>query len=74
MPGAYFSKPTFHCHDPIIEATRKYLQRFEIIPEHERLPGRPLDPEIDLFLLYFSLPCGIRVTGQRFASHHSYPM
>ena len=57
-----------------VEATRKYLQRFDIIPEHERLLGRPLDPEIDLFLLYFSKPYGIRVTGQRFASHHSYPM
>jgi hypothetical protein len=57
-----------------IEATRKYLQRFDIIPEHERLLGRALDPEIDLFLLYFSRPYGIRVTGQRFASHYSYPM
>ena len=57
-----------------VEATRKYLQRFDVIPEHERLLGRPLDPEIDVFLLYFSKPYGIRVTGQRFASHHSYPM
>ena len=57
-----------------VEATRKYLQRFDIIPEHERLLGRRLDPEIDVFLLYFSKPYGIRVTGQRFASHHSYPM
>jgi len=57
-----------------VEATRKYLQRFDIIPEHERLLGRSLDPEIDVFLLYFSRPYGIRVTGQRFASHHSYPM
>ena len=57
-----------------IEATRKYLQRFDIIPEHERLLGRPLDPEIDVFLLYFSKPYGIRVSGQRFASHYSYPM
>ena len=57
-----------------VEATAKYLQRFDIIPEHERLLGRSLDPRIDLFLLYFSKPYGIRVTGQRFASHHSYPM
>jgi hypothetical protein len=57
-----------------IEATRKYLQRFDIIPEHERLLGRDLDPEIDLYLLYFSRPYGIRVTGQRFASHYSNPM
>lgn len=57
-----------------VEGTQKYLSRFDIIPEHERLLGRSLDPEIDVFLLYFSKPYGIRVTGQRFASHHSYPM
>ncbi len=57
-----------------VGATRNYLRRFDIIPEHERLLGRSLDPEIDVFLLYFSKPYGIRVTGQRFASHHSYPM
>jgi hypothetical protein len=57
-----------------VDATRRYLQRFDIIPEHERLLGRSLNPEIDLLLLYFSKPYGIRVTGQRFASHHSYPM
>lgn len=57
-----------------IDATRNYLRRFDIIPEHERLLGRSLDPEIDVFLLYFSKPYGIRVTGQRFASHFSYPM
>jgi hypothetical protein len=60
--------------DMRVEATRKYLERFDIIPEHERLLGRPLNPEIDVFLLYFSKPYGIRITGQRFASHHSYPM
>lgn len=60
--------------DMRVDATRKYLQRFDIIPEHERLLGRSLDPEIELFLLYFSKPYGIRVTGQRFASHYSYPM
>ena len=54
--------------------TRDYLQRFDIIPEQERLLGRRLNPEIDVLLLYFSKPYGIRVTGQRFASHYSYPM
>ena len=57
-----------------VEATQKYLQRFDIIPEHERLLGRNLEPEIDVLLMHFSRPYGIRVTGQRFASHHSFPM
>ena len=57
-----------------VDLTRDYLQRFDIIPEQERLLGRRLDSEIDVLLLYFSHPYGIRVTGQRFASHYSYPM
>jgi hypothetical protein len=57
-----------------VDLTREYLQRFDIIPEQERLLGHSLDPEIDVLLLYFSQPYGIRVTGQRFASHYSYPM
>ena len=60
--------------DMRVDVTRKYLQRFDIIPEHERLLGRSLAPDIELFLLYYSKPYGIRVTGQRFASHYSYPM
>jgi len=57
-----------------VDLTRKYLQQFDIIPEQERLLGHNLDPEIDVLLLYFSQPYGIRVTGQRLASHYSYPM
>jgi hypothetical protein len=57
-----------------VDLTRDYLQRFDIIPEQERLLGHSLDPDIDVLLLYFSQPYGIRVTGQRFASHYSYPM
>jgi hypothetical protein len=57
-----------------VDATREYLQRFDIIPEQERLLGHALDPDIDVLLLFFSQPYGIRVTGQRYASHYSYPM
>jgi hypothetical protein len=57
-----------------IDATEKYLQRFDIVPEQERLLGRPLEPDIEVLLLFFSRPYGIRITGQRLASHYSYPM
>lgn len=71
---SYWRKNAAPTLDLRVDATRKYLQRFDIISEHERLLGRSLDPDIELFLLYFSKPYGIRVTGQRFASHYSYPM
>jgi hypothetical protein len=57
-----------------VVATEKYLQRFDIVPELERLLGRPMEPQIEVFLLFFSRPYGIRITGQRLASHYSYPM
>lgn len=57
-----------------VDATREFLQRFDIIPEQERLLGHPLHPDIEVLLLFFSHPYGIRVIGQRFASHYSYPM
>ena len=65
--------------DPTLRALAKedqalFLQRFDIIPVQERLLGRRLNAEVEMLLLYFSKPYGIRVTGQRFASHYSYPM
>jgi hypothetical protein len=57
-----------------VDATENYLRRFDIIPEQERLLGRALDPHVEVFLLFFSKPYGIRITGQRLASHYSYPM
>lgn len=44
----------------------------DVIAEQERLLGRPLEDEIELILLNFSMPYGIRITGQRFISHISY--
>lgn len=45
---------------------------YDIIPEQSRLLGRTLDPRIDLVVVHYSQPYGIRVQGQRFLAHHSY--
>jgi hypothetical protein len=71
---SYWHKVAAPKLDLRVDLTREYLQRFDIIPEQERLLGHRLDPEIDVLLLFFSKPYGIRVTGQRFVSHYSYPM
>ncbi|WP_056454142.1 hypothetical protein [Brevundimonas sp. Root1279] len=44
----------------------------DIISEQERLLGRPLDPEIEVDLLWFCKPHGVRVQGQRFIGHYTY--
>jgi len=54
------------------ELTTK-LAGLDVIAEQERLLGRRLDPGIEIILLWFSLPHGIRIQGQRFLSHVAYP-
>ena len=46
---------------------------YDIIPEQERLLGRPLEDGVEILLVRFSLPYGIRITGQRFLVHYDNP-
>lgn len=58
--------------DAAVAANRGAVDPYDIIPEQARLLGRDLDPNIEIVILHFSEPYGIRVTGQRFLTHHSY--
>jgi hypothetical protein len=49
------------------------VEGHDIIPEQERLLGRTLDRTLEIVILRFCKPYGIRVTGQRFLTHPSYP-
>ena len=49
------------------------LAGVDMIGEQQRLLGRPLNPQIEVDLLWFSMPHGIRVQGQRFLTHVNYP-
>lgn len=53
---------------------RHELSAFDIIPLHEKLTGRSFDPEIQVVLLYFSKPHGVRVQGQRFLQATDWPL
>lgn len=56
---------------PALEAT---LAGYDVIAEQERLLGRPFaDASLEVILLHFSKPHGIKVRGQRFLTHHDYP-
>jgi hypothetical protein len=60
--------------EPRIAALNTYLARYDVVAEQERLLGRPLmSPTIDIVLMWFSKPHGVRVQGQRFLSHVDYP-
>ena len=62
--------------EPDINAAIARLERdvapYDIIPEQANLLGRSLDPQIELIVVNYSQPYGIRIQGQRFLSHHSY--
>ena len=50
------------------------LPRYNIIPAMERVLGFPLSAgQITVYLLNYSEPHGIRITGLRFLTHVSYP-
>lgn len=59
--------------DPKIAALSARLATLDVIAEQERLIGRKLEPGIEIVLLWFSKPHGIRIQGQRFLSHVDYP-
>lgn len=53
---------------------RETLAGLDAIAEQEKLLGRRFpDPSIEVILLYFSKPHGIRIQGQRFLTHIDYP-
>jgi hypothetical protein len=50
------------------------LPRYNIVPQIERFLGRPLASDtITVYMLYYSQPHGIRVTGKRFLTDVAWP-
>jgi len=63
---------------PRIEKSRaaiaQELPRYNVIPTIESALGSPRPTnKITVYLLYYSQPHGIKITGTRFLTHYSYP-
>lgn len=57
-----------------VPALSDKLAGLDVIAEQERLLGRQFpDPSLEVILLYFSKPHGIKIQGQRFLTHLDYP-
>jgi len=57
-----------------LPALRERLAGTDVIAEQERLLGRRFpDASLEVILLYFSKPHGIKIQGQRFLTHLDYP-
>lgn len=55
-----------------VTEVHKSLQSVDVITWHEKLTGRVFDPIIEIVLLHFSKPHGIKVQGQTFLQSHDY--
>ena len=57
-----------------IEQLRPVLPKYDIVPAIEAILGKPLPSHrVVVYLLQYSQPHGIRITGTRFLTHVSYP-
>ncbi|UAL12062.1 hypothetical protein [Caulobacter segnis] len=56
-----------------LPALRQTLAGYDVIAEQERLLGRSLDASLEIVLLWFNKPHGIRVQGQRFITGIAWP-
>lgn len=61
-----FRKARIGTIDQRIDEVSRALKRYNVIALHERVTGRPFDPAIEVNLLQFCRPHGIKVQGQRF--------
>ena len=60
--------------DQAIAAIAKDLPKYNVIPAVESVLGAPRPTnKITIYLLYYSQPHGIKITGTRFLTHYSYP-
>jgi hypothetical protein len=62
--------------DPAARAVelRDSLARYDVLGEQERLIGHPLASGIEVIVLYYSRPHGIRIQGERFLTNVDYPL
>ena len=51
---------------------RKKLAKYDVIAEQERMVGHPFEPGIDVVVLHFCKPHGIKVQGQQFLAAADY--
>jgi hypothetical protein len=60
--------------DQAIASIAKNLPNYNVIPAVESVLGAPRPTnKITVYLLYYSQPHGIKITGTRFLTHYSYP-
>jgi hypothetical protein len=60
--------------DQSIATISKDLPKYNVIPAVESVLGAPRPSnKITIYMLYYSQPHGIKITGTRFLTHYSYP-
>lgn len=58
--------------DTAIASNLAAVSPYDLVPEQERLLGRDLDPQIDIIIVRYARPYGIRILGQRFVAYYGW--
>lgn len=68
----WYARTTQSLIDEAVAANQAAVAPYDIIPEQARLLGRDLEREIELIIVRFAAPYGIRIIGQRFVAYHGW--
>lgn len=69
---AWYAKTQRPSVEAAIEHNLAAVSPFDIIPEQSRLLGRELDPSVEILVVAFARPYGIRILGQRFVAWYGW--
>jgi hypothetical protein len=69
---AWYASEVMPLLEPAIAANLQAVSAYDIIPEQARLLGTPLSPQIDIIIVRFAQPYGIRILGQRFIAYYGW--
>ena len=67
-----YRKETLPAIDAAIVSDYAPVIAQDLIPEQERLLGRELDPGIEIIIVRYAKPYGIRILGQRFVAYYGW--
>lgn len=70
---AWYDRDILPGVEAAVVANLDAVAAYDIIPEQSRLLGRELDPEIEILIVNFAQPYGIRIVGQRFLAYSGWP-
>ena len=67
-----YSQESLPAIDAAVVSNFAAVNHYDLIPEQERLLGRDLAPQIDIVIVRYAKPYGMRILGQRFVAYYGW--